>query len=113
MLIPIPYVHAGIGLLTASFSIPLMRRKIPMNRAFGIRVSKAFTSERNWYELNAYGGKLFFIFGLFLIGFSCLTHRFAPSPSSPWAPVFLIIPLTLIVPVVLLINAYARNLPDR
>ncbi len=112
MLIPIPYVHAGMGLLTVFLSVPLMMKKIPMNRAYGIRIKKAFVSDRNWYEVNAYGGRLFLVFGIFLVGFSYFSYDFAPSPASPWAPVFLVIPLILIVPIVILINLYARKLPD-
>jgi hypothetical protein len=113
MIVPIPYVHIGIGLCTVLISIPLIIKKVPMNRVYGIRVQKAFVSDGNWYKLNSYGGKLFLVFGLFLFGFGCLGGYFAPPPTSLWAPVYLVVPLTAIVPVVVLINAFARGLPDR
>jgi uncharacterized membrane protein len=113
MIIPIPYVHCGIGLLASIFSIPLILSKIPMNRVYGIRVRKAFVSQRNWYEINAYGGKLLLAFGLFLLVFSWFSLSFAPPPTSIWAPVFLIIPLLVLVPVLALFNAFARRLPKR
>ena len=47
MLIPIPYVHMGIGAATALISIPLVLRMIPMNRIYGIRTPEAFDSEYN------------------------------------------------------------------
>lgn len=113
MIVPIPYVHAGIGLLTVSFAIPLIMRKVPMNHMYGIRVRKAFVSKDNWYELNAYGGKLFLAFGLFLLFFAFGAKDVAPQPTSIWAPVFLAGPLLLIVPIGVLINTFARRLPDR
>jgi uncharacterized membrane protein len=113
MIVPVPYVHAGMGLLIASFAIPLIMRKVPMNRVYGIRVRKAFVSNENWYELNAYGGKLFLAFGLFLLVFTFLAKDVAPPPTSIWAPVFLAGPLVLIVPVLALVNAFARRLPER
>ena len=113
MLIPIPYVHAGIGLVTVVLSIPLMLRKVAMNRWYGIRIPKAFISPHNWYELNAYGGGLLFLFGIFLLVFTWIGRGFAPAPSSAWAPVYLIAPLLLLVPVFAMINAFAKRLPDR
>jgi hypothetical protein len=96
-----------------AFSIPLILRKVPMNRAYGIRTRKAFASESNWYAVNAYGGKLFLGLGLFLVAFGCFGGGLAPEPTSLWAPVFMIVPLLALVPVFVLINAFARRLPDR
>jgi len=111
--VPIPYVHCGIGFVTTLVSIPLILRKIPMNHAYGIRIRKAFVSQRNWYEINAYGGKLLLVFGLFLLAFGWLGQGVAPPPTSPWAPVFMVLPLLAIVPVLALIIAFARRLPDK
>ena len=110
MLVPIPYVHYGIGLVTTVLSIPLIRRKIPMNRVVGIRLRAAFVSQRNWYEINAYGGRLLLAFGLFLVAFGWFGQGIAPPPTSAWAPVFLVVPLLAIVPVLVRINAFARRL---
>ena len=113
MIVPIPYVHCGIGLVSMVLSVPLILKKIPMNRLYGIRIRKAFVSQRNWYDINAYGGRLLFAFGLFLLACGWLGKGFAPPPTSLWAPVYLIVPLLAIIPLLALINAFARNLPDR
>jgi hypothetical protein len=113
MIVPIPYVHCGIGFLTALLSIPLVLQKVPMNRVYGVRIRKAFLSQHNWYEINAYGGKILLVFGLFVLVFGWFSLDFAPPPSSIWTPVFLVIPLLPIIPVIALINAFARRLPDR
>ena len=42
---------------------PLTMRQVKMNPWVGIRFSKAFYSEENWYQINAYGGKVFMIWG--------------------------------------------------
>jgi hypothetical protein len=36
----------------------------------------------------------------------------APSPTSIWAPVFMVVPLLGLVPVFVLIYAYGRRLPE-
>jgi len=84
-----------------------------MNRFYGIRVRKAFVSERNWYEVNAYGGKLLLVFGLSLLVFGWLGLGFAPPPTSIWAPIFLTTPLLVLVPLLALFNRFAQRLPER
>jgi uncharacterized membrane protein len=46
-----------IGLFLMSISIPLKNGKVAMNHVFGVRLRKSFTSERNWYLMNTYGGR--------------------------------------------------------
>jgi len=98
MIVPIPYVHFGMGAATVLLSLPLIMRKVPMNYMYGFRLRKAFVSTHNWYELNAYGGKLMLVFGLFLMAFGFIGADLAPSPKSILAPVFLVLPLLAIVP---------------
>ena len=113
MIIPIPYVHCGIGLLMALFSIPLILKRIPMNRVYGIRIGKAYATQHNWYAINAYGGKLLFAFGIFLLAYGWFSLDFVPPPTSLWTPVFLLLPLLVLVPALAMLNAFARRLPDQ
>ncbi len=113
MVVPIPYVHAGLGILVVIISFPLVLRIIPMNHWYGIRVKEAFISDRNWYRVNFAGGLLFAAFGLFLIAFSYFSRESAPPPTSILAPVYLAAPLLAIIPAVMLIKAIACRLPDR
>ncbi len=110
MIVPIPFVHAGIGVVTILLSLPLILQLVPMNPAYGIRVRKAFTSKENWYQINTFGGALFLAFGLFLVAFSYFTKDVAPPPTSILASVFLVVPLLAIVPVIALIHFFARQL---
>ena len=80
---PPPVVlHCGLGLLFAALALPLALRRVPMNRGYGVRVRKAFVSDRNWYDINAYGGKLVLAYGLLLFAFGVLTRNAAPPPLS-------------------------------
>lgn len=45
-----------VGLLFIGTSIPLIQRKVPRNRWYGLRVAKTFSSERIWYEANQVAG---------------------------------------------------------
>jgi SdpI/YfhL protein family len=113
MKIPIPYVLCLIGVVSILVSIPLVLRKIPMNPYYGIRVRKAFVSESNWYAINEYGGKVFLGFGVCVLLFGIFTVDLAPPPTSPWAPVFMVVPLLGLVPVLALVRSYSRRFPDR
>lgn len=113
MLIPIPWVHTGLGLICVVAAIPLIARKVPMNRAYGFRLPQALLNEQHWYEINAYGGKWLLAFGLFLLGFEALTATSAPPPQSPLAPVYLIVPLLALVPVLGFVKAFARRMDRR
>src|SRR2546422_11326475 len=98
-MIPPLMVHCGVGLLTAGLAIPLVRRKVPMNRVYGVRIAKAFASDRDWYEINAYGGKAPLGYGPVLSSFGLILPPHAPPPSSDrgsppfvWGPRLLVVP---------------------
>lgn len=113
MPVPIPDVHLGMGAAATLLALPLVLRKVPMNRLYGIRVPQAFVSDRNWYAINAYGGRWLLAMGLLLIGVGIFGGDLAPPPESPWAPLYLVLPLLVLAPMLGFIRAYARRLPDR
>jgi magnesium transporter len=51
------------GLIFVSTSIPLVLRKIPPNRLYGVKVPKAYESPELWYKLNAKGGRIMIAYG--------------------------------------------------
>lgn len=64
-IIALVHVIAGIMVLTVSW--PLIKRRIRMNAFYGFRIDAAFESEQRWYDINAYGGRMFFRWGLVII----------------------------------------------
>jgi hypothetical protein len=111
VIIPIPYVLIGLGAVMIAVSVPLAVRMVPANRWYGVRTRKAFASEDNWYELNAYGGKLLAVYGGFLVLVGVVGLGVAPDPTSLWSPVLLVLPLLPVVVVLLAIRARGRKLP--
>ena len=61
----IPNIFCGI--LFIVISLPLLRGLIPMNRFYGFRISKAFTSNTNWYAINKYGAKALILWSMVMI----------------------------------------------
>lgn len=56
-----------VGLLIIILNIPLTKKKIKMNRWYGMRIPKSFESEENWYKINEYGGKIFIYWSIPII----------------------------------------------
>jgi len=50
-------VTAGAGLVFVAVAIPLIRRRIPPNALYGLRVPATFADEWVWYEANARSGR--------------------------------------------------------
>ena len=109
MIVPAVYVHCGFGLLLTIFSVPLVLRRVPMNRAYGIRIPEAFSSHARWYDINAYGGRLFLVYGLLLACVGFLARNAEPPSVSLWSPVFFVGPLLLAQLLLSPIRAYARR----
>ena len=109
MIIPAVYVHCGFGLLLAVLSLPLVLRRVPMNRGYGIRIREAFVSEACWSDINAYGGKVFLTYGLLLFTFGLLARDLEPPVTSLWSPVFIALPLVVVLVLIVPIRAYARR----
>ncbi len=56
-------VFAGVGALFIGLAIPLMRRRVPPNALYGLRVPATFADEWVWYEANAQSGRDLFVLG--------------------------------------------------
>ena len=52
------FLFVAVGLLIVGLSVPLMRRRVKPNLWYGFRTPKTMSSERIWYEANAYAGKM-------------------------------------------------------
>jgi SdpI/YhfL family protein len=109
MIVPAVFFHCGFGLLLAAFSLPLVLRRVPMNRAYGIRIPEAFTSEAHWYDINAYGGRLFLGYGILLAALGFLARDLAPPAASLWSPVFIVGPILVALALLPFIRSYARS----
>ncbi|MCD4818910.1 MAG: SdpI family protein [Candidatus Cloacimonetes bacterium] len=70
-------INIATGIILICLSIPLAQRKIKMNRFYGFRNAKSFSSEENWYKINNYGAKQLIIWSIPLI-FSGIVCFFIP-----------------------------------
>ena len=62
----------GSGCACIALRLPLMNRKVKMNRWYGVRIPKSFQSEENWFKINEYGGRQLVIWSVPLIAWGLL-----------------------------------------
>jgi hypothetical protein len=60
-------LNIACGRLFILISIPLANKKVPMNRLYGFRISKSLVSDKNWYEINRYGGRQMIRWSILLV----------------------------------------------
>ena len=61
-----------------------------MNRFYGFRISKAFTSDANWYAINKYGAKALILWSIVMIASGVLVLLLGlPSPLAGLIPLVL------------------------
>jgi hypothetical protein len=111
MILPLPWVFAGIGVVMMATSVPLMLRRVPMNRWYGVRTRKAYASEEAWYEINAFGGRAFFLFGLLLVAVAWFGRDVLPDPRDPLAALAIGLPAVALLAVLLALNRFSRRFP--
>ena len=63
MLTALLAIFTGVGLLLIALAVPLMRRSVPPNGWYGLRVAATFADEWVWYEANAHSGRDLMILG--------------------------------------------------
>jgi len=105
-------VIALAGLLVVGISIPLILRRIPMNRFYGVRIPKSFVSDDNWYAINAYGGRFLAVAGV-IISVVGLIIRFRPLTGETAIVVAGVAPAIILVLAIIPVLMFARHLPSR
>lgn len=106
--------NLSLGLLLIVLSIPLIKRKVKMNHFYGVRIAKAFESEENWYQINAYGGRRLVAWSVVLAVIGVITF-FLPlgsveHPNETLVLTVSLAPLIVIVPCVAQILRYSKKL---
>ena len=106
--------NLSLGLLLIVLSIPLIKRKVKMNHFYGVRIAKAFESEENWYQINAYGGRRLVAWSVVLAVIGVITFFLplgsAEHPNETLVLTVSLVPLIVIVPSVAQILRYSKKL---
>lgn len=76
---PVAIALVLAGLLVAAVAGPLIRRQVPRNVWYGMRLKAAFASDAAWYAINEYGGRLFRGWGFGLVAIGALGVLLPPA----------------------------------
>ncbi|RMD66577.1 SdpI family protein [Candidatus Parcubacteria bacterium] len=68
-----------IGAVCIAMAIPLIRRRVPPNHWYGLRVPATFIDERVWYEANARAGRELLALGMFIMAIGVFLDAIAVS----------------------------------
>jgi hypothetical protein len=101
------------GVLIFLLSLPMIYRKVPMNHFYGVRIPAAFESDRCWYDINAYGGRLMAIGSLPIVG-AGVTGLFLPADwllPHAWAATVVAL-VSVLAPLVLVLRWSRLNGPS-
>ncbi|MBM7604617.1 hypothetical protein JOC75_002620 [Metabacillus crassostreae] len=95
----IAILNISCGLLFVGLSIPLYKERIKMNHLYGVRFSKSFESDENWYKINKYGAKRMMLWSipLFVIGIITI---FLPPLSDFLLVILTFLPCIIIIPAI-------------
>jgi hypothetical protein len=106
-------MNIGIAFLIILVSLPLIKRKIKMNGFYGVRIKKSYESEKNWYNINAYGGKqlTFWSIPLIIAGIVCFFIPIIDTNQILVQIVMGVLPISICIIIALArIKAYAKKL---
>jgi hypothetical protein len=106
----------AFGVVGVLVSIPLALRKIAPNALYGFRISPAFRSEEDWYDINAFGGRQLIYWSCAIIA-SGLIKLLAPMEDVDdnilgWLILFGPIVIGSLIPIVTTIVYATIRTPD-
>ncbi len=98
------------GLLLVLVAIPLIQRRVAMNRWYGVRIPKAFASEANWYAVNEVGGRWIAVAGVVLASAARFVLLWPPT-SDAGILVAALVPLPVVLLTLVPVLRFAKGLP--
>jgi hypothetical protein len=102
-------LYVAAGLILMAISNPLRKGKVAMNHFYGVRLRKSFTSEKNWYLMNSYGGRQLMIWSAVLVVLGVLTLFVPFSGNESLIVLFAFLPAVVLMIPTFLIVRYSRD----
>jgi hypothetical protein len=101
-----------IGLLLIAISRPLKNGKVAMNSFYGVRLRKSYSSEKNWYLMNEYGGRQLMLWTSTLVPLGILAFFIPFNGNEAFIILFAFLPaIVLMIPTYLILR-YSKTLSD-
>lgn len=82
MLLALGALFVLCGALLVGLGVPMMRRRVPPNAWYGLRVPATLSDEKVWYEANAASGRDMVWLGGALVVLALVLPFFGVSPEA-------------------------------
>jgi hypothetical protein len=105
-------MYITLGLLLMAISNPLRKGRVAMNHFYGVRLKKSYTSEKNWYLMNAYGGRQLLTWSAVMVLIGLITLLVPFNGDETLIVLFAFMPVIVLIIPVFLIVRYSRTLVD-
>jgi uncharacterized membrane protein len=99
-----------VSVLMIVTSIPMILGKVPPNPIYGFRTRKTLSDPEIWYDVNAYAGKLTFIWGVVMAAAVFVLERIQGMGVEFYANAFLALVLGIGAVVMILSFNHLRKL---
>ena len=90
----------SVAVLAIILAIPLLHRKVKMNRLYGVRFKKSFESEENWYKINEYGARQLILWSIPVAIIGIITFLLPFEDNATVTVIVAFAPLILIIPAI-------------
>lgn len=97
------------GALFVLIDLPLLFDLVPMNRWYGVRIPKSYSSDENWYKLNRFGAKCLIGWSVVPIG-AGVANLIVPFVTEDRAWLVAVIVMVPVLAALAQILVYARKL---
>lgn len=94
------FSHVSVAVLTILLAIPLLQRKVKMNKLYGVRFKKSFESEENWYKINEYGARQLILWSIPLAIIGVVTLFLPLKENATVTIIVAFAPLILVIPAI-------------
>jgi uncharacterized membrane protein len=81
------------GLILVAAGVPLMRRRVPPNRWYGVRLRATLADERVWYAVNERSGRDLIVVGVTV----ALVALGAPFALPHWLPELRVLAVAIVL----------------
>lgn len=104
------FLFVAVGLLMIGLSVPLIRCRVKPNCLYGFRTPKTLSSERVWYDANAYAGRMLLRTGIIFIAASVVLYFVFPAHFVTYNVACVVVLLSSLFVAVLLGFRHLRSL---
>ena len=105
-------LHFSVCTVLALISIPLILKRVPPNRLYGVRTAKTLSDSTTWYKVNRFGGWAILISSIIGAVTIALVAQYMPMWSGH-AGLLMLVPLIVALAAIWLYTMRIADVPPQ